>query len=212
MRKGPGRFTRRTLVVAVIGLAFAAAAGIGLAQITTGSAAEQTVSATASPATGTQTAGERETESADLENRTAERETEAAEIESVSSAQLTSSVQQTTTGLQTETGAGQQKVVVCHHTGSVKHPFHTITVAAPAVPAHEGHGDEVGAACPTTTTAAATTVAPTQTTTATTTAHHGPKPKTNHASDHATGHGHASGHGHGNSGHAPKAVGHGKGK
>ena len=39
------------------------------------------------------------------------------------------------------------KVTICHHTGSKKHPFHTITVSANAVPAHLRHGDTIGP-CP----------------------------------------------------------------
>jgi len=46
-----------------------------------------------------------------------------------------------TTGLTTTTGG---KVTVCHRTGSTKHPFHTITVAVPAVRAHLKHGDVLG--------------------------------------------------------------------
>ena len=41
-----------------------------------------------------------------------------------------------------------QKVTLCHHTHSKKHPWVTITVGAPAVKAHLKHGDTVGA-CPT---------------------------------------------------------------
>ena len=43
------------------------------------------------------------------------------------------------------------KVWLCHHTGSWKHPYHLIHVAAGAVPAHRRHGDvDPGAAqsCP----------------------------------------------------------------
>ena len=40
------------------------------------------------------------------------------------------------------------KVTICHHTGSKKNPFHTITVSANAVPAHLRHGDTIGP-CPT---------------------------------------------------------------
>jgi hypothetical protein len=39
------------------------------------------------------------------------------------------------------------KVTICHHTGSRKHPFHTITVNAHALPAHLAHGDTIGP-CP----------------------------------------------------------------
>jgi hypothetical protein len=42
---------------------------------------------------------------------------------------------------------GKQKVTLCHHTHSKKHPTVTITVGAPAVKAHLKHGDTVGA-CP----------------------------------------------------------------
>ena len=38
-----------------------------------------------------------------------------------------------TTGL-TTTASG--KVVICHRTGSARHPFHTIVIAVPAVRAH----------------------------------------------------------------------------
>ena len=40
-----------------------------------------------------------------------------------------------------------QKVTLCHHTHSKKHPWVTITVGAPAVKAHLKHGDVLGA-CP----------------------------------------------------------------
>ncbi len=42
---------------------------------------------------------------------------------------------------------GTQKVTLCHHTHSKKHPTVTITVGAPAVQAHLKHGDTPGA-CP----------------------------------------------------------------
>ena len=39
------------------------------------------------------------------------------------------------------------KVTICHHTGSKKNPYHTITVSSNAVPAHLRHGDTMGP-CP----------------------------------------------------------------
>src|SRR4029453_16986760 len=47
----------------------------------------------------------------------------------------------TPTGLTTPAGG---KVAICHRTGSKKKPFHTITVAVPAVRAHLKHGDVLG--------------------------------------------------------------------
>jgi hypothetical protein len=41
------------------------------------------------------------------------------------------------------------KVMLCHHTGSWKHPFHPISVDEHAVSAHTAHGDTLGA-CPAT--------------------------------------------------------------
>jgi hypothetical protein len=38
-------------------------------------------------------------------------------------------------------------VMLCHHTGSWKHPFHAISVDEHAVSAHTAHGDTLGA-CP----------------------------------------------------------------
>jgi hypothetical protein len=43
--------------------------------------------------------------------------------------------------------SSDHKVVLCHHTGSWKHPFHEIAVDEHAVSAHTGHGDTVGS-CP----------------------------------------------------------------
>jgi hypothetical protein len=38
----------------------------------------------------------------------------------------------------------QYRVQICHHTGSRKHPSHTITVSSRSVPAHLRHGDTLG--------------------------------------------------------------------
>ena len=51
-------------------------------------------------------------------------------------------------GSGSEYGSGSQyqyRVQICHRTHSAKHPFHTITVSAAAVPAHLRHGDHLGA-------------------------------------------------------------------
>lgn len=48
--------------------------------------------------------------------------------------------------------AGQPKVVICHATGSDSNPWVSIEVAAPALAAHDGHGDLIPApvgGCPT---------------------------------------------------------------
>ena len=58
----------------------------------------------------------------------------------------------TTTGGE---GKGARKVTMCHHTGSKKHPLHTISVSQSAVKAHLKHHDELGA-CPTSTTHSST--------------------------------------------------------
>lgn len=39
------------------------------------------------------------------------------------------------------------KIVICHHTGSKKHPRHTITISQNAWKAHQKHGDTLGP-CP----------------------------------------------------------------
>jgi hypothetical protein len=43
------------------------------------------------------------------------------------------------------TATTPQRVTICHHTHSKKHPFRTITVSSQAVPAHLKHGDTLGA-------------------------------------------------------------------
>ena len=38
----------------------------------------------------------------------------------------------------------ENKVTICHHTGSETNPFVTITVSSNALPAHFAHGDTLG--------------------------------------------------------------------
>ncbi len=74
----------------------------------------------------------------------------------------------TTETTTTETGehgggtAHGRRVAMCHHTGSKKHPFHTISVDQHAVAAHLRHHDTLGACAPAST--AAATAKPTVTT------------------------------------------------
>lgn len=42
------------------------------------------------------------------------------------------------------TRQSERKVVICHHTGSWKHPFHPINVDQRSVAAHTRHGDTLG--------------------------------------------------------------------
>ena len=109
-----------------------------------------------------------------------------------------------TTGLTTTTGG---KVTVCHRTGSKKKPFHTITVAVPAVRAHLKHGDVLGP-CTVATVAAmkkhgkGAAKHTTTTTTTTTTAQNTPTAHGNSGAHGASGgsHGNAGGNGQGSGG------------
>jgi hypothetical protein len=117
----------------------------------------------------------------------------------------------TTTGLTSTTGG---KVTICHRTGSKKKPFHTITVAVPAVRAHLKHGDVLGPCTATTVAAmkkhgkgaakhATTTTTSTSTTAQSTSAAHGNSGAHGASGDsHGNGgeHGNAGGNGHGGGG------------
>jgi hypothetical protein len=116
----------------------------------------------------------------------------------------------TSTGLTTTAGG---KVAICHRTGSKKHPFHTISVAIPAVRAHLRHGDVLGP-CTTATVAAmkkhgrgavkhTTTTTTTSTTTTATSAQTAPAGHGNGnagGNSHGNGHGNAGGNGQGGNG------------
>ena len=116
-----------------------------------------------------------------------------------------------TTGLTTTTGG---KVTVCHRTGSKKKPFHTITVAVPAVRAHLKHGDVLGP-CTVATVAAMKkhgkgAAKHTTTTTTTTTAQNTPTAHGNSGAHGASGGSHGNGGEHGNAGGNGKGGGGGK--
>jgi hypothetical protein len=56
--------------------------------------------------------------------------------------------QEETTSVQSELGC-RDKITICHHTGSETNPTVTISISRHAWPAHEKHGDTVGACEPT---------------------------------------------------------------
>jgi hypothetical protein len=87
--------------------------------------------------------------------------------------------------------AAEHKVVICHHTGSRKHPFHPISVDENSATAHIRHGDTRGN-CP-----SAPASAPRTTTHARPPWAHGPK-------NHLRGAGSEQTHGAGNSAHGKK--------
>ncbi len=180
MRKRLSSITRRSLVGALVGLAFAAAAGVGLAQITTGSTVSTAAtSTTESQTTSTQTTGDFEGKSADdQESEQSDFNSESDENGNQTSTNLNTTsttplLVTTTTG---DNGTGQVKIDVCHKTGNGGQ--HTINIATPAWPAHQAHGDTQGACLAPAATNLNTTT--TQTTTTTGTTGHGQKPKKDH--------------------------------
>jgi hypothetical protein len=231
MPRGFSRLTRRSVIGAIIGLAFAAAAGVGLAQISTSSGptlATTSTTTTQSQTTGTQsTATGEQGESGDDqgENENEQGETGSGSVKlttttgsSTSTSTSSSSTLSTTTTGAEKQGAGQEKMDVCHKTGNGGE--HTINIAAPAVPAHVAHGDTVGACAGTagkhgTTTTTTTTTPSSSSTTTTTTAaavvtSSTKKPK-KHSSTSTHGHSHSGGHVKGakTNGHGGSSKGHG---
>jgi cytoskeletal protein RodZ len=100
------------------------------------------------------TADETTTDQATLDRTTTEKATSTQSTEDESSEDESSEDQRVQKKTTTAVTTASQKVTICHHTGSTKHPFHPITVDEHAVPAHTGHGDTVGP-CPATTSSAA---------------------------------------------------------
>ncbi len=209
MRKRLSSLTRRSLVGVVVGLAFAAAAGVGLAQITAGSTpSAATTSTTGSQTTSTQTtSGDLESQSADEQgSQESDFESESADNGNQTSTALSTistTAPLTTTGgaAPGDLGTGQTKVDVCHKTGNGGQ--HTINIATPAVQAHVAHGDTLGVCV-----AIAATTSNAATTSTTSTTSHGQKPnkpKNQHFSGPTT-----TSSSHGNSGHAGVKS-HGKG-
>ncbi len=182
MDKRLSRFSRRSLVGVAVGLAFAAAAGVGLAQIASQpSSTDAALSTTAQLSSPSHENDFADTSSKGNDELELEQTDSKSEIESGSASTSASGPQTSTPGSQNQ-GAGRQKVEVCHMTGNGN--SHTINIAAPAVPAHVAHGDTEGACATTPTTTAAAQPA-------------GLVPTTHGSSTHVTHHSF-----HGNSGHA----------
>ena len=55
-----------------------------------------------------------------------------------------SALARTATGHEPSAAQYQYKVLLCHHTGSKKHPWHTISVSSHALRAHLRHRDTIG--------------------------------------------------------------------
>src|SRR5437588_3413699 len=183
MRRRFSRLTRRSLIGAVTGLAFAAAAGVGLAQITTSQGPTLAVSSTTqSQTTGTQTTstgdqGESGDDQGENGNEQGNQESEQGNQTSTSGSSTSTSTSTptstslsatTTTGADDALSAGQPKMDVCHKTGNGGE--HTINIAAPAVPAHLAHDDTLGACSGTIGKHGSTTTTPSTSSTTTTTA------------------------------------------
>jgi hypothetical protein len=79
------------------------------------------------------------------------------------------------------------KITICHKTHSRKHPSVTITISRSARPAHQRHGDTLGACGSTTTTSTTTTTTTTSSAVST-----GP----GHSGGHGNPHGNGNGNGH----------------
>ena len=197
MRKRLSSLTRRSVIGALVGLAFAAAAGVGLAQVTTGSTpSTAAASTTGSQTTSTQTTGDFAGKSADDQESESDFESDENEHQSSTTLSTTSPLITSTTGDDADgaSGNGQVKQDVCHKPGLKQH---TINIATPAVSAHLAHGDTIGACVaaaaptPATTTTTATTSTATTTTSATSNgqnSHKPKKPKKPHSSNHGKGH------------------------
>ncbi len=96
------------------------------------------------------TADETATDQGTLDRTTTEKATSTESGEDESSEDESAEDQKGHEKTTTDEAKSSQKVTICHHTGSQKHPFHPITVDEHALAAHTGHGDTVGP-CPATT-------------------------------------------------------------
>ena len=138
---------RRRLFVALLAAGLLVVAGFAAAAVASGGSPFALLEGQSG------TADETTTDQGTLDRTTTEKatSTESTEHESGENAAPDQKAQEKST---TDEDTSSQKVTICHHTGSTKHPFHPITVDEHAVSAHTGHGDTVGP-CPATTSSAA---------------------------------------------------------
>ena len=135
---------RRRLFVALLAAGLLLVAGFTAAAVASGG------SPFALLADQSRTANETTTDQGTLDRNTTEKATSTESSEDESSEDESAEGQKTHEKTATDEAKSSQKVTICHHTGSKKHPFHAITVDVHAVLAHTGHGDTVGP-CPATT-------------------------------------------------------------
>src|SRR2546421_3428708 len=160
------RFGRRAALLSLAGgLMAAAGAGVGLAEITTasspGEASSQATTQTATTGTQTATTGDQgdendqgEADERDSQGSSTPGQTSTTAPGATTTAPVTPTSGTTTTG--EGEGNGQAKVTLCHKTGNPDH-WVTISIAAPALPAHTAHGDTMGACAQSQTTTGTTT-------------------------------------------------------
>ena len=135
---------RRRLFVALLAAGLLLVAGFTAAAVASGGSPFALLEDQSS------TANETTTDQATLDRTTTEKATSTESSEDESSEDESAEDQKAHEKTTTDATTSSDKVTICHHTGSTKHPFHPITVDEHAVPAHTGHGDTVGP-CPATT-------------------------------------------------------------
>ena len=135
---------RRRLFVALLAAGLLLVAGFTAAAVASGGSPFALLEGQSS------TAGETTNDQGTLDRTTTEKATSTESTEDESSEDESAEDQKAQEKTTTDVTTSSQKVTICHHTGSKKHPFHPITVDEHALAAHTGHGDTVGP-CPATT-------------------------------------------------------------
>jgi hypothetical protein len=132
---------RRRLFVALLGAGLLLVAGFTAASVASGGSPFSLL------ADQPRAAGDTTTDRDTLDRTTTEQATSAQSTEDESSEDESAKDEKAEEKTRTDESKSNQKVTICHHTGSKKHPFHPITVNEHALAAHTGHGDTVGR-CP----------------------------------------------------------------